>query len=181
MQQATIRGFKANPHFYNDSRWKYFIFFRVDTTSQIASPIGSRSGFRWVNPLCPLRTQSGWNLNGLTRTHANPIDPLWPMRNLCGILMGLLSGLGPFPKTVIPKCQCKMFLPVVDQLQYTYCKLVQQQTAKSVCTYHYRQWSREVELLRVDILLPGYPLTNTRRVPGYPFIGCSMFSALNQD
>ncbi len=38
-----------------------------------------------------------------------------------------------------------------------------------------------LELLWVDILLPGYPLTNTRRVPGYPLIVCSMFPALNQD
>ena len=38
-----------------------------------------------------------------------------------------------------------------------------------------------LKLLRVHILLPGYPLTNTRRVPVYPFIGCRMFSALNQD
>ncbi len=29
-----------------------------------------------------------------------------------------------------------------------------------------------VELLRVHILLPGYPLTNTRRVPRYQFNGC---------
>ena len=38
-----------------------------------------------------------------------------------------------------------------------------------------------VELLRVHVLLPGYPLTNIRRVPGYPFSGCSIFSALKQD
>ncbi len=39
----------------------------------------------------------------------------------------------------------------------------------------------QVELLWVHIWLPGYPLTNTRRVPGYPFIKDSMISALNQD
>ncbi len=38
-----------------------------------------------------------------------------------------------------------------------------------------------VELLWVHILLPGYPLTNTQRVPVYPFNGWSMFSALKQD
>ncbi len=38
-----------------------------------------------------------------------------------------------------------------------------------------------LELSWVHILLPGYPLTNTRRVPGYPFIRCRIFSALNQD
>ena len=38
-----------------------------------------------------------------------------------------------------------------------------------------------LELSWVHILLPGYLLTNTRRVPGYPFIRCRMFSALNQD
>ena len=30
------------------------------TQSQIVSPNGTHSGFRWVNPLCPLRTQSGF-------------------------------------------------------------------------------------------------------------------------
>ncbi len=39
----------------------------------------------------------------------------------------------------------------------------------------------KLELSWVHILLPGYPLTNTRRVPGYPFIRCRMFPALNQD
>ena len=45
--------------------------------------------------------------------------------------------------------------------------------------------SHTVELLWVHILLPGYPLTNTRWVPGYPFIGCRVrpprgkFRALN--
>ncbi len=34
---------------------------------------------------------------------------------------------------------------------------------------------RVVELLWVHILLAGYPLTNIRRVPRYPFIGCRMF------
>ncbi len=38
-----------------------------------------------------------------------------------------------------------------------------------------------LELLRIHILLPGYPLTNTRRVPGYPFNGCHIFSAVKQD
>ncbi len=75
-------------HIFSD----YRLAVGVIVASQIASPTRSRSGFRWVNSLCPLRTQSGF-LNGLTRTHANPIDPLWPMLNPCGITMGSLSGL----------------------------------------------------------------------------------------
>ena len=38
-----------------------------------------------------------------------------------------------------------------------------------------------VELLWVHILLPGYSLSNTRWIAGYPFNGCSMFSALRLD
>ncbi len=51
----------------------------------------------------------------------------------------------------------------------------------------FRDWSfmggesGVVELLWEHILLPRYLLTNTRRIPGYPFIRCSMFPALNQD
>ncbi len=93
-------------------------------TSQLASPTGSRSGFRWVNPFGPLRTQSGffmgfaWVLHQKTHsgservnpwlTHGNLVDPQiansqipWaePMEIPYGFSMGH-NGHGPFNLTM---------------------------------------------------------------------------------
>ena len=66
--------YKIHHHYLMRQRSSY-------TCTHIASPSGSHSGFRWVNPLCPLRTHSGvfmgftWVLHQKTHSGSERANP----------------------------------------------------------------------------------------------------------
>ncbi len=76
----------------------HYSLLMVLETTQIASPIGSRSGFRWVNPLYTLRTKSGffmgfawveWVNPNPCKSHRPTVNHAKPMQDFT---IGSLSG-----------------------------------------------------------------------------------------